>query len=414
MKTSFIPTSETSDFPIQNLPYGVFSVQGNTHVGVAIGNQAASLTVLDAEGMLSEKTGLFDTGSLNPFMEAGNETWASVRARLMDLLDADNAELRDNAGLREKVFFAQDEVTMLLPVDIGDYTDFYASREHATNVGCMFRDPDNALLPNWMHLPVGYHGRSSSIVVDGTPVCRPMGQTKADDVDAPSYGPCRLLDFELEMGLFIGQGNKLGTRVPIEEAGDKIFGMVILNDWSARDIQKWEYVPLGPFLAKNFASTISPWVVPMAALEPFQVDAIKQEKEVLPYLQEKTRKIYDIHLAVDIRSPQMDEYHTICRSNFKHLYWTPPQFVAHHSVTGCNLRPGDLMGSGTISGPTEDSYGSMLELCWKGTKPMTLPDGTERRFLQDGDTLNMRAWCQGDGYRIGFGNCSAEILPAGE
>jgi len=415
---SFIPVNETCEFPIQNLPYGVFSVgDGEKRVGVAIGDYVLDLEELRSAGMLdgvATQDGVFVSGSLNALMGLGKPVWSALRVRLQGLLADDCVELRDDETLREKALIPTSDVTMHLPVQIGDYTDFYASKEHATNVGCMFRDPDNALLPNWKHLPVGYHGRASSVVVDGTPVRRPLGQTKPDDADAPVFGPCRLLDFELEMGIFLGKGSELGEGISIDNAGEHLFGMVLLNDWSARDIQKWEYVPLGPFLAKNFATSISPWVVPFAALEPFKVPAVEQDLEVLPYLQQKDATTYDIALSVEIQSPEMDEAQVVCESNYKHLYWTAEQFVAHHSVTGCNMQAGDLLGSGTISGPTPDSYGSMLELCWKGTKPIAMNDGSERRFLLDGDKVTMRGYCQGDGYRIGFGECTAVILPANE
>lgn len=419
MKKSFIQIAEDSDFPIQNLPYGVFRKVGEekVHTGVALGDQVVSLVELDHAGLLHETGagggGLFETGSLNAFMAVSKEVRVAVRARLTELLDEQCDTLRDNVDLRERAIIPMADVEMLLPVEIGDYTDFYASREHATNVGTMFRGKENALMPNWLHLPVGYHGRASSIVVDGTPIHRPMGQTKADDAEMPAFGPCRLLDFELEMGMFVGTGNSLGEAVSVDDAMEHLFGMVLVNDWSARDIQKWEYVPLGPFLAKNFATTISPWVVTMEALEPFRVQAVEQSPEPLPYLKSSgSRETYDIHLEVGLKTEAMEVFHPICRSNFKHLYWTPDQFVAHHTVTGCNLQTGDLLASGTISGPTEDSYGSMLELSWRGSKALPMPDGSERKFLKDGDTVNMRAWCQGEGYRIGFGNCSAQIKPA--
>jgi fumarylacetoacetase len=297
-------------------------------------------------------------------------------------------------------------------VEIGDYTDFYSSREHATNVGIMFRGKENALMSNWLHLPVAYHGRSSSIVVSGTDIHRPCGQTKADGADQPDFGPSRSLDFELEMGCFIGPGNELGEPIPIARAADHVFGMVLVNDWSARDIQKWEYVPLGPFLGKNFGTSISPWVVPMLALEPFRTAGPNQDPVPLPYLQSKGDWAVDIHLEAYLQSPTMEKAHRICATNFKHLYWNIGQQVAHHTVNGCNLQTGDLLASGTISGPTPDSYGSLLELAWKGTKPIALPNGDMRSFLQDGDRLTITGWCQGSGYRVGFGEVTGKILPA--
>jgi fumarylacetoacetase len=305
-----------------------------------------------------------------------------------------------------------DQVEMLLPVEIGDYTDFYSSKEHATNVGIMFRGKDNALMPNWVHLPVAYHGRSSSIVISGTSIHRPKGQTKADSEANASLGPSRQLDFELEMGFFIGGGNNLSEPIPIDKAYDHIFGMVLVNDWSARDIQKWEYVPLGPFLGKNFSTSISPWVVTMEALEPFRIAGPEQNPEPLPYLKFQGSHAYDINLDVYLETGNMTEPYKISQSNFKYLYWNILQQLAHHTVNGCNLRTGDLLASGTISGPAPDSYGSMLELAWKGEKPIKLSAGEERKFLEDGDTVIMTGYSQGDGYRVGFGEVTGKILPA--
>jgi fumarylacetoacetase len=354
---------------------------------------------------------LFDTGTLNAFMAQGRTVWSEVRRRLQQLLDADEPTLRDNAALRARVLVPMAQVEMLLPADIGDYTDFYSSREHASNVGTMFRGPDKALQPNWLHLPVAYHGRSSSIIVSGADVRRPCGQSKPDSTAAPIYGPSQSLDFELEMAVFIGPGNSLGQPIPIAAVEDHLFGMVILNDWSARDIQAWEYVPLGPFLGKNFATSISPWIVTMEALKPFRVAAPSQDPPPLPYLSDPLRTTYDIHLEVFLQGEKMNEAARICASNFRYLYWTLAQQVAHHTVNGCNLRTGDLLASGTISGPTPDSYGSLLELSWRGTRPVKVGEET-RTFLRDGDRVTMTAWCQGDGYRIGFGSVTARILPA--
>jgi fumarylacetoacetase len=306
----------------------------------------------------------------------------------------------------------QSDVKMLLPVRIPNYTDFYSSREHATNVGIMMRGKDNALMPNWLHLPVAYHGRASSIVVSGTDVRRPCGQMKADDADAPTFGPSRSLDFELELGLLIGQGNELGQPISTAKAAEHVFGMVLVNDWSARDIQKWEYQPLGPFLAKNFATSISPWVVTLDALEPFRIAGPKQDPEPLPYLRCTGDWAYDIHLEITLQSAKMAEPVRISATNSKHLYWNLCQQIAHHTSGGCNLQTGDLLASGTISGPTPDSLGSMLELAWKGTRPIALPGGETRSFLQDGDRVTMTGWCQGDGYRIGFGEVTGRVLPA--
>jgi len=419
---SWIEVSPESHFPIQNLPYGAFIRKDDStqtaRLGVAIGDQVLDLHVITEAGLfngpLLKDSKVFLQSTLNDFMALGRPAWKEARATITKLLSADDATLRDNKDLRALAFVPQSEAKMVLPAKIGDYTDFYSSRDHATNVGIMFRGPENALMPNWLHLPVGYHGRSSSVVVSGTPVRRPMGQTKADDAPAPIFSPCRLLDFELEMAFFVGPGNELGDRIPIEQAEDHIFGVVVMNDWSARDIQKWEYVPLGPFTAKNFATTISPWVVTMEALEPFRSKSLypQTEPEPLPYLKDDSAASYDIKLEVNLQSAKMDKPTTICRSNALHLYWTMKQQLVHHAVTGCNMCPGDLLGSGTISGPTPDSYGSMLEICWKGTKPLTLPSGEERRFLADGDTVTLVGYCQGEGYRIGFGECAGQILPA--
>ncbi|XP_034655225.1 fumarylacetoacetase isoform X2 [Drosophila subobscura] len=311
-----------------------------------------------------------------------------------------------------KAIIPQTDISLHLPAQIGDYTDFYSSIHHATNVGIMFRGPDNALMPNWRHLPVGYHGRASSVVVSGTPIRRPLGQTLPEGAEKPVFGACRLLDFELEMAFFIGgPGNRLGEPIRVDEAWKNVFGFTLMNDWSARDIQKWEYVPLGPFTAKNLGTTISPWVVPTAALKPFLLDNFPQEPEVLPYLRQSVPFNFDINLEVSLKPSDQNEA-LISKSNFKHLYWTPLQQIAHHTVTGCNLRPGDLMASGTISGETPDSYGSLLELCWKGTKNVELPGGKSRKFLQDYDEVIIRGHCEKNGLRIGFGECVGQVLPA--
>lgn len=416
MKRSFVPVSAESHFPIQNLPYGVCRRRdGARCIAAAIGDSILDLTALEALGWLDVPAlrgrRVFDSGTLNTFMAQGGTVWSAIRQRLQQLLDADEPALRDNAEVRARVLAPMAEVEMLLPADIGDYTDFYSSREHASNVGTMFRGPDKALQPNWLHLPVAYHGRSSSIIVGGTDVRRPCGQSKPDGAAAPSYGPSKSLDFELEMAVFIGPGNALGQPIPIATAEDHLFGMVLLNDWSARDIQAWEYVPLGPFLGKNFATSISPWVVTMEALVPFRAAAVPQDPPPLPYLHDPKRATYDIHLEVLLQGEKMSEATRICASNFRYLYWTLAQQTAHHTVNGCNLRAGDLLASGTISGPTPDSYGSMLELSWRGSRPIKV--GSEMRtFLLDGDRVALTAWCQGNGYRVGFGSASARILPA--
>jgi len=302
---------------------------------------------------------------------------------------------------------------MLLPAKIGDYTDFYASKEHATNVGSMWRGKENALMPNWLHLPVGYHGRASSVIISGSSVRRPRGQTKPDEAAPPVFGPCKVLDFELEMAFFVGPGNNLGDSIKIEQAENHIFGLVLLNDWSARDIQKWEYQPLGPFCAKNWATSISPWVVTLEALESFCVPGPEQDPKPLEYLQDKSPGAYDIHLTAAVKSAKMNSHQIISNTNFKYMYWSMKQQLAHHSVTGCNMTTGDLLGSGTISGSSPDSLGSLLEITWGGKNPFVLQEtGEERRYLQDGDSVILSGFCQGNGYRIGFGECEGTILPA--
>ncbi|MFO7653384.1 MAG: fumarylacetoacetase [Candidatus Krumholzibacteriia bacterium] len=416
---SFIPVPPDSHFPIQNLPYCVFSptTRESPRVGVRIGDQVLDLALIEAAGLLASAPlpdGVFGAPCLNRYMATELEVRRLTRLLISGLLREDEPTLRDDPVLRGRALLPVDAVALHLPVDIGDYTDFYSSREHATNVGTMFRGSGNALMPNWLHLPVGYHGRASSIVAHGTPVRRPRGQMLPPDAEAPAFGPSRLLDFELEMGFFVGgSGNRLGEPVDVDQAEHAIFGLVLVNDWSARDIQKWEYQPLGPFNAKNFATSISPWVVPLEALEPFRCPAPEQTDPVpLPYLRAARRATHDIHLEVGLQTPGLQRPQTVCRSNFRHLYWTMAQQLAHHTITGCNVRPGDLMASGTISGQEKGSYGSLLELTWRGTEPIRLEDGSERRFLQDGDTVVMTGWCQGDGYRVGFGEVSGTILPA--
>ncbi|MFT4605899.1 MAG: fumarylacetoacetase [Rhodothermales bacterium] len=418
LNKSFVGVPADHPFPLQNLPYGVFSPRGQTpRCGVAIGDFVVDLAMLVNAGLLTHREAdlrsAFEAPSLNDFMAMGKPVWHDVRRRLQELLNEHTAVLRDDPSLRSRAFHRQDSVKMHLPAQIGDFTDFYSSRQHATNVGTMFRDPENALLPNWLHIPVGYHGRSSSVVVSGTPVRRPLGQTKPAD-GPPMFGPCRLLDFELEVGFFTGPGNALGHPIGIEDARDHIFGLVLVNDWSARDIQKWEYVPLGPFLAKNFATTISPWVVPLEALEFCRVETGAQNPEPLPYLQGDDRGLYDIKLDVAIQAPNMKAPDVVGRSNMQNLYWTMAQQLAHHTVGGCNVRPGDLMASGTISGAEPESYGSMLELAWRGTKPVKLSDGSERKFIQDGDSVVMTGYAQGGGFRIGFGQAEGTVTPARE
>ncbi|NER11091.1 fumarylacetoacetate hydrolase [Muriicola jejuensis] len=413
--TSWLPVPENSDFPIQNIPFGVFLTRDDIiTIGTRIGDHAIDLGALHQLGYFRDiplTDDIFLQDTLNDFISDGKKTWRLVRNRISELFQKNNQELQKNQEHQKIVLFTMDEIEMQLPVQIGDYTDFYSSKEHATNVGKMFRDPDNALLPNWLHLPVGYHGRSSTIIPSGTPVRRPNGQTLPKGADKPVFGPSRLLDFELEMAFITTDANALGEPIKIDEAEDYIFGLVLFNDWSARDLQKWEYVPLGPFLGKNFASSISPWIVTLDALEPFRVASPKQDPHPLPYLAQKGKKSFDIHLEVDIRTEDGSQT-TLSRTNFKYMYWTMAQQLAHHTINGCKVNSGDMLGSGTISGPTPDSYGSMLELSWQGTKEIPLADGTTRKFLKDHDTVVMKGYCSRDGVRIGFGEISTKILPA--
>ena len=414
---SFIDVAQDSDFPIQNLPYGVFSenLEGERRVGVALGEWVVDLAALEANGYLKIEEGetFFNQSTLNKFIESGKANWSKVRAELQNLLAEHNAELRDNQALRDQVFFKQADVKLHLPVHVPGYTDFYSSKEHATNVGCMFRDPKNALLPNWSELPVGYNGRASSVIVSGTEIVRPSGQIKLPNADRPQFSACRKLDFELETGFIVGKPNKLGEPISIENAWDHIFGMVLFNDWSARDLQQWEYVPLGPFNAKTFASSISPWIVTLEALEPFKTRTPVQEPRPLAYLREENvDNSYDINLSVEIQAEHAEQADVICETNFKYMYWSMSQQLTHHTIAGCNVQVGDLMGSGTISGPTPNSYGSLLEITWNATKPLNLANGEERTFIQDGDTLIMKGFCQKDGLRIGFGEVTGKVLPA--
>ena len=414
---SFVEIAAHSDFPLENLPYGIFSEKHNSQprAGVALGEWVVDLAVLEAHGYCKLTDGklLFNQPTLNLFIESGKANWSQVRAELQALLSADNPELRENQALRDQVFFKQSDVKMHMPVRISGYTDFYSSKEHATNVGCMFRDPKNALLPNWSELPVGYNGRASSVIVSGTDIVRPSGQIKLPDSERPVFSACRKLDFELETGFIVGKSSQLGQPVSIENAWDHIFGMVLFNDWSARDLQQWEYVPLGPFNAKTFASSISPWIVTLEALEPFKTSSPEQEPKPLAYLREdNSSNSYDIHLSVEIQPENDDKSDVICTTNFKYMYWSMAQQLTHHTIAGCNLQVGDLMGSGTISGPTPDSYGSLLEITWNATKPLMLSNGEQRNFIQDGDTVIIKGYCEKDDLRIGFGEVSGKILPA--
>jgi fumarylacetoacetase len=410
---SFVEVAPESHFPLENLPFGIFRPRnGIARVGVALGEFVVDLSVLEEKGLLGlgQNQRLFSHDSLNLFFALGRPIWRALRERLQKLLAAETAILRDDIELREHVFHRQRDVTMQLPARIGNYTDFYASYYHAHNVGTMLRGPENALMPNWKWLPVAYHGRASSIVVSGTDVRRPQGQTKSPDAAAPMFGPTKSLDYELEMAFFIGPGNSLGEPVPIQRAIDHVFGFVLMNDWSARDIQTWEYQPLGPFLAKNFCTTISPWVVTLEALERFRKPLAPQDPVPLPYLRLTNDFTFDIELEASIQSAKMERSANITQTNFQNLYWSMSQQVAHHTIGGCNLQPGDLLASGTISGATEESRGCMLERTWRGANPVKLPNGETRKWLEDGDTLAITGWCDGDGYRIGFGELTGRVI----
>ncbi|KAM4597001.1 fumarylacetoacetase isoform 1-T1 [Fundulus diaphanus] len=414
---SFISVDAASDFSYQNLPYGVFSTSENPRhrIGVAIGDQILDLSVIRSlfvGPVMYKHQDVFDRSTLNAFMALGYEAWSEARRTLQTLLSASESTLRDDVSLRSRAFVHQSAAMMHLPADVGDYTDFYSSRDHATNVGIMFRGKENALMPNWLRLPVGYHGRASSLVVSGTSIRRPCGQMRPDQTKPPVFGPSKQLDIELEMAFFVGGGNPLGEPIPINKAHEHIFGMVLMNDWSARDIQAWEYVPLGPFLGKNFGTTISPWVVPMEALLPFAESNPIQDPEPLPYLQHQDAYTFNINLFVSLKGQDMTEAVNICRSNFKYMYWTMKQQLTHHTVNGCNVRPGDLLASGTISGPNPESFGSMLELSWRGSKSIDVGGGKTRTFLKDGDEVVITGYCQADGYRVGFGLCKGTILSA--
>jgi len=421
--------SAETDFPIQNLPFGVFTRSGSdegARIGVAIGDQILDLVLCEREGLLDrvdpETTATLTAPSLNRLMALGAGHWSELRHRLSELLREDQPELRDDARLRAQALVPMTQGELRLPVEIGDYTDFYASIYHATNVGSMFR-PDNPLLPNYKYLPVGYHGRASSVIVSGTVVRRPCGQTASSESGPPDFGPCRLLDYELEVGCLIGPGNQLGQRISIGDAEAHIFGLCVVNDWSARDIQRWEYQPLGPFLAKSFATSMSPWVVTLEALAPFRAPAFVRpegDPALLPHLFSSVDQqggCIDLTLEVSLLSEQMRtqgmEPQLVSRGSFRDMYWTIAQMVTHHASNGCNLRSGDLIASGTVSGPTRESRGSLLELAWRGTEPIALESGESRRFLEDGDEVIFRGYCTREGCkRIGFGECRGVVIPA--
>lgn len=411
---SFIPYDSDSDFSIYNIPFGVAVFEDDIIACVTrIGDTVIDLALLFENGYFDEfgiEENIFDAFTLNEFISLGKSVTVPLREKIQMLL-SEGSELEDDKETQNQAFHKIENVAMQMPVHVPNYTDFYSSIEHATNVGKMFRDPENALLPNWKHLPVGYHGRASSIVISGTPLHRPKGQTLPPDAKSPVFGPSKRLDFELEVAFITNSFTELGENISAGNAEDQIFGLVLFNDWSARDIQKWEYVPLGPFLAKNFGSSVSPWIVTLEALEPFRVEGPKQDPEVLDYLKYEGKKNFDIHLQTFIQ-PENGEENLICTSNFKYMYWNMAQQLAHHTVNGCNLEAGDMYASGTISGHTEDSFGSMLELTWSGQKPISLSDGSERKFIEDNDTVIMRGWCEKDGKRVGFGEVSGKILPA--
>jgi fumarylacetoacetase len=411
---SFISVDPASDFPIQNLPYGVFSKQGLApRVGVAIGDHVLDLWELAQDCRIDvDEIGVFSQPSLNAFMALGPKVWSTTRARISELLRHDHPELRDNEKLRKRALVPMADAKLQMPFAVAGYTDFYSSKEHATNVGVMFRGKDNALQPNWLHMPIGYNGRASTVVVSGTKVRRPRGQLKPPGAEVPTFGPCKRLDFELEMGVVVGQSSPMGEMLSEAQAEEMIFGFVILNDWSARDIQQWEYVPLGPFQAKAFATSISPWIVTREALEPFRVNGPAQDPQPLPYLRQAKANNYDMQLDVALRAAPMNEAQSICRTNFKYMYWSSVQQLVHHASSGCAMNVGDLLGSGTISGPEKSERGSLLEISWNGTEPVELAAGVKRTFLEDGDSLVMRGWCQGDGYRVGFGEVEGTIFAA--
>jgi fumarylacetoacetase len=406
---TWINIPQNSDFTIYNLPYGVFVRDEKPTPGVALGDSIIDLNVAAKVGVFASlhfDNSVFESDVLNDFIACGKDAWSEVRTTLITELTTEGTLFE----FKDKCIVDRKGAHMVMPVRVGDYTDFYSSIEHATNVGKMFR-PDNPLLPNWKHIPVGYHGRSSSIVISGTDIHRPKGQMMPDDASSPVFGPSKRMDLELEMGFIIGKPTALSETIAVDNAEDHIFGKVIFNDWSARDIQKWEYVPLGPFLGKNFGSTMSPWIVTMEALEPFRCESVKQDPDVLPYLKYHGQKNFDINLEVGL-TPEGDTESIISRSNFKYMYWNMAQQLAHHTVNGCNVNVGDLMASGTISGKEKGSYGSLLEISWGGKEPITLANGKTRTFIEDNDTITIKAWCEKDGKRVGFGECIGKILPA--
>lgn len=415
---SFLDIDPKSDFPIQNLPYGVFSTANDVdkHVGVAIGTYVLDVTVLEREGLLDDvlqgHRNVFNQGVINPFLALKNDIWSAVRKKLQTLLSIEDDTLQSHDALRERVLISQQNIQLHVPVKVNDYTDFYASKNHATNVGTLFRGKDNALMPNWTHLPIGYHGRASSIVMSGTAIQRPVGQTKPKDADQPLFGPCQQLDYEYEMGFIVGYGNALQNPIDVKHAKDHVFGVVIVNDWSARDIQAWEYQPLGPFLAKNFATSISPWIVTMEALEAFKTAGPQQDPVPFDYLQDpESDNSFDLTLETYLKPAEVDVPTMIAQTNYNSTYWSIAQMVAHHTITGCNLQTGDMLATGTISGKTRHERGSLMEIAWRGSEPVQIGNVT-RSWLEDGDTLTMKAYAENGTYRIGFGEVTGTILPA--
>jgi len=403
------------DFPLRNLPYGVFSPIGEApRCGVAIGDSVLDLSLLESEGWFGRDwTSVFAASALNGFMARGRGRWREVRERLTDLLvDGGDPRLSGSGSLRSKALRPLSEVVQHLPIKVSGFTDFYAGKNHAVNVGTLFRGPENALPPNWLSIPIGYNGRASTVVVDGTPIKRPLGQMKPADADLPVFGPCRRLDFELEMGAVIGLPSEMGTPLSVAQADEMVFGYVLLNDWSARDIQAWEYQPLGPFQSKVFATTISPWIVTTAALEPFRTPTPPRERPLLPYLNEPGPMLYDIDLDVQLTPTGARAPTTVSRTNYREMYYSSAQQIAHHAIGGCKMETGDLIGSGTISGPTDGSQGSLLELTQGGKRPIRLDDGASRTFIEDGDVVTLRGYARGQDHRIGFGACSGRILPS--
>jgi len=411
LMTSWVESANSADtdFPLNNLPYGVFSTDSlEARCGVAIGDQILDMAALEEAGIVTlGEEPVFDVPYWNDVMEMGTETWETLRKRLIQLLSAGAAEQAQVAP--HLVAMADAELHM--PMVVSEYTDFYAGRHHATNVGTMFRGAENALPPNWLHIPIGYNGRASTVVVSGTEISRPNGQLKAPDATIPSFGPCKRLDIELEMGAIVGTSTDMGQPINVTQADEMIFGYVILNDWSARDIQAWEYQPLGPFQAKAFATSISPWIVTKAALEPFRTSTPEREFDLLPYLQEPGPMLYDIDLSVIIE-PANGTPEVLAKTNYNEMYYSAAQQLAHHASSGCAMNAGDLLGSGTISGKEKSERGSLLELSWGGKEPLTLKDGSTRSFIEDGDTMILTGHSQGDGYRIGFGSCTGKITPA--